>query len=458
MKYIFLTLTFLLLGGMNTYAAEIIPTEVRFFDKDGNIKNSFVTVPEKYVDGMSIAVANLEADDQAEVIVANGPGREPMVYIYGQDGTLSRSFLAYAPTFGKGVHLATGDLNGDGINEIVTGTGLGGGPHVRIFDSNGVASKSSFFAYDKSLRGGVFVTVGDIDGDGKAEIITGAGIEGEPWVRIFSGEGLLKSEFLAFDITDLSGVTVGTADIDGDGKLEILTGRASIDTSEVKIFSNTGSINKVLTLPVVFKDGLNAHGADCNVDGKIELLVSSNGTDGLVQCLSLDGVLISSFIPFSKDFNGAVQVVWAKLSPKDSGSLIVAPSRAYPKGNVDLAQEIRVNLVEQRLYAYEYGQLAKTFLISSGVAKFPTPPGNYSVQKKIPLKDYVWTYGINNPNNYNLPNVKWNLQFRSRYYLHYAYWHNNFGTRMSHGCVNMPLEASEWIFNWANLGTPVIIK
>lgn len=458
MRYIFLTIALLLLGGINAQAAEIIPSEVRFFDAQGNIEKSFLTVPEKYVDGMSISVADLGTDNQSEIIIANGPGMEPRVFIYTQDGLLLTSFLAYAPTFGKGVHLATGDLNGDGQNEIVTGTGLGGGPHVRIFDSNGVASKTSFFAYDKSFRGGVFVTVGDLDGDGKSEIITGSGIEGVPMVRIFSGEGVFISEFLAFDEKDLSGVTVGTADVDGDGKLEILTGRASIDTSELKIFSYNGSIKNVLTLVDVFRDGINAQGADCNADGTQELLVSSNGTDGVVQCIKNDGVKISSFQSFSKDFNGAVRVVWNKLSPDDKGTLIVAPSRAYKIGNVNLPQEINVNLSEQRLYAYEYGQLVKTFLISSGVAKFPTPPGNYSVQKKIPLKDYVWTYGINNPNNYNLPNVKWNLQFRPRYYLHYAYWHNNFGTRMSHGCVNMPLEASEWIYSWAKEGTPVIIK
>lgn len=457
MRYIFLTIALLLLGGINAQAAEIIPTEVRFFDAQGAIKKSFLTVPEKYVDGMSIAVADLGTDDTSEIIVSNGPGREPRVYIYNQDGVLVNSFLAYAPTFGKGVQVATGDLNGDGLNEIVTGTGLGGGPHVRVFDSNGIASKTSFFANDKSFRGGVFVTVGDLNGDGKAEIITGSGIEGVPMVRIFSGDGVFLSEFLASDIKDLSGVTVGTADIDADGKLEILTARASLDTSVLKIFTYNGVLKKVLTFTDVFKDGLNAQGADCNVDGKDDLLVSSNGTDGIVQCIDNDGVKISSFQSFSKDFNGAVRVVWNKLSLEDKGTLIVAPSRAYPVGNANLPQEIRVNLDEQRLYAYEYGLLVKTFLISSGTYKFPTPPGKYSVQKKIPLKDYVWTYGIDNPNNYNLPNVKWNLQFRPRYYLHYAYWHNNFGNRMSHGCVNMPLEASEWIYGWANEGTPVDI-
>lgn len=440
------------------HAAEISPSEVRLFDNAGIIKSSFVTAQDKSIDGMSIAATDLESDGKTEIIVGSGPDTEPRVYIYNQDGTLNDSFLAYAANYGKGVRLATGDLNGDGKNEIVTGTGNGGGPHIRIFDERGIVRDKGFFAYDKNLRGGVFVNVADLDGDGKAEIITGAGIGGEPKIRIFSGQGVLQSEFLAFDQTELSGVTVGTADINGDGKPEILAGRASSDTSEIKIFSSSGILVKTLTLKDTFKGGINAQGADCNGDGKENLVVSSNGTDGLVQCLSIDENVLRTFEPFSKDFSGAVQVIWTQLSADDTGSLVVAPTRAYKIGNPELAQEIRVSLDEQRIYAYEYGLLVKTFLVSTGIARRPTPPGTYSVLKKVKLKDYIWNYGFGNPDNYELPNVQWNLQFSTHMYLHYAYWHHNFGHRMSHGCVNMPLAPSEWIFNWANVGTPVIIE
>jgi lipoprotein-anchoring transpeptidase ErfK/SrfK len=74
---------------------------------------------------------------------------------------------------------------------------------------------------------------------------------------------------------------------------------------------------------------------------------------------------------------------------------------------------------------------------------------------KLLWHDYVWSYGPNNPNNYNIPNVKYNLRFRNHYYIHSAYWHNNFGNRMSHGCVNAPYDGAEWAYNWAEVGTPV---
>ena len=53
--------------------------------------------------------------------------------------------------------------------------------------------------------------------------------------------------------------------------------------------------------------------------------------------------------------------------------------------------------------------------------------------------------------------IKWNLRFKPRYYIHTAYWHNNFGHRMSHGCINTREADAEWIYHWAEIGTPVVI-
>jgi lipoprotein-anchoring transpeptidase ErfK/SrfK len=72
--------------------------------------------------------------------------------------------------------------------------------------------------------------------------------------------------------------------------------------------------------------------------------------------------------------------------------------------------------------------------------------------------DYTWNYGVGNPNNYSLPDVKWNMRFRNHYYIHSAYWHNNFGQPMSHGCVNTSIPDAEWIYSWADVGTTVEIK
>jgi len=87
-------------------------------------------------------------------------------------GISKNSWLAYDKNFRGGVNVATGDVNGDGQIEIITAPASSGGPQIRIFNSSGTAL-NSFFAYDKNFRGGIKVTVGDMDENGELEILAG---------------------------------------------------------------------------------------------------------------------------------------------------------------------------------------------------------------------------------------------------------------------------------------------
>jgi hypothetical protein len=120
-------------------------------------------------------------------------------------------FSAYDPMFTGDVTVAVGDLTGDGAAEIVTGAGAGGGPHVRVVDlAGGLAEVASFYAYDPTFTGGVFVAVGDVTGDGVADLITGAGAGGGPHVRVFDGvTGAEAATFFAYDPAFTAGVFVG---------------------------------------------------------------------------------------------------------------------------------------------------------------------------------------------------------------------------------------------------------
>ena len=84
-------------------------------------------------------------------------GNDPMVQVYNPDGTLLYSFLAYDANFRGGVFVAAADLTGDGVADIITGAGPSGGPHVKVFDGVTLAVVRSFFAYDPSFMGGVYV-------------------------------------------------------------------------------------------------------------------------------------------------------------------------------------------------------------------------------------------------------------------------------------------------------------
>jgi lipoprotein-anchoring transpeptidase ErfK/SrfK len=111
---------------------------------------------------------------------------------------------------------------------------------------------------------------------------------------------------------------------------------------------------------------------------------------------------------------------------------------------------IDINLSEQRIYAYKGSNLIASFLVSTGTWLHPTPVGQYAVYIKLRYTD------MSGP-GYYLPDVPYTMYFYSGYGIHGTYWHNNFGTPMSHGCVNMLTSEAEWLFNWSYVGILVNI-
>ena len=157
---------------------------------------------------------DFDGDGKADIVTGTGPGGGPHVRVLsGADGHEIRSLFAYDPGFTGGVRVAACDLNGDGVPEIITAAGTGGGPHIRVFDGRTgqpyPGPVGSFFAYDPGLRNGAFVTCADVNGDGVPDIITGAGPGGGPHVRVFSGvDGSVLTEFFAYDPGFTGGVFV----------------------------------------------------------------------------------------------------------------------------------------------------------------------------------------------------------------------------------------------------------
>jgi LysM repeat protein len=125
-----------------------------------------------------------------------------------------------------------------------------------------------------------------------------------------------------------------------------------------------------------------------------------------------------------------------------------AASADAAQGPGDEAKEIVVDLSEQRVYAYENGSLVRTLIVSTGVAATPTVQGEFRIYLRYLKQDM---YG----SDYYLPNVPYVQYFYQGYGLHGTYWHNNFGQPMSRGCVNLTIADSEWLYNWASIGTLV---
>lgn len=131
-------------------------------------------------------------------------------------------------------------------------------------------------------------------------------------------------------------------------------------------------------------------------------------------------------------------------------------SVVYTPGLFEEKKRIEVSIAEQTLTAYEGETPVMETLISTGSSGFDTPVGNYSILNKIPVMDYRSPFPERR--SYFQPWVPWNLQFFSDFLLHGAYWHDQFGTRRSAGCVNLNLDDAWWVYQWSREGTPVIVK
>lgn len=143
--------------------------------------------------GADVAAGDVDGDGRDEVITGAGPSGGPHVIIWkiGETGVIGArpfvSFMAYAEGFRGGVHVAAGDVDGDGRDEVLTGPGPGGGPHVRIWKiphGTTVVELGGFMAYTPGFAGGVDVDAADLIDGSEAEIITGAGPGGGPHVRV----------------------------------------------------------------------------------------------------------------------------------------------------------------------------------------------------------------------------------------------------------------------------------
>ncbi|OGF31538.1 hypothetical protein A2533_04855 [Candidatus Falkowbacteria bacterium RIFOXYD2_FULL_35_9] len=411
---------------------------------------------------MDFSLVDLGGDNINEIIVSYGYQSRPEVALYRYDGSLINKWQPYPVGYEGKINLAAADFDGDGKDEIVTVPGEGGGPQVRVFDGFGNPKFSNgFFAYDQGFRGGLEVNVGDVNSDGMPDIIISLLQDGRNIVKFFSASGQeIFPSFSSPADKAFEPKKVASFDLNNDGADEIILGAGIGSAPLIQVFNNKGEqLKQFLAYAEHFRGGVDV---EADLIAGQPMIVTAAGYSGgpHVRFFDLDGnVKINpKFFAYEENFRGGINVALGKFG-SDNNEIAVLPQTISADTTLSLTgKAIKVDISEQRLYAYERGRLIKSFLISSGKVGFDTPIGKFYIFKKRPLVRMSWFYGPDNPNNYDLPNVPDVMSFKGPFTIHGAYWHNNWGHKMSHGCVNVSLPNADWLYQWTPEGTAVIIQ
>jgi hypothetical protein len=303
---------------------------VQVYNPDGSLKYSFLAYDARFRGGVRVAVGDVTGDGVPDIVTAPGPGMPPEIKVFdGTSGAEIANFMAYNEIWGGGVYVAVAEINGDGHADIITGAGAGGGPHVKVFDgkwvvppvddSTSTTSASTlpgagdapgllgeWYAYGEAFRGGVRVAAADVNGDGHADIITGAGPGGGPHVRAFNGvTGQVMYEFYAFASTYTGGVYVTAGDMVGNGKAEVAVG-SGVGLAQVKLYSSAGDLVRTYAIDSPLNSGIHVGTADIEGDGKQDLVLSS-GTNVEVRN-PVTNATVDTFTPFDPTVLGGVFV------------------------------------------------------------------------------------------------------------------------------------------------------
>ncbi|MFH0951783.1 MAG: VCBS repeat domain-containing M23 family metallopeptidase [Patescibacteria group bacterium] len=221
--------------------------------------------------------------------------------------------IAYGSYTG-GANVAVGDVSLDNEGEeLITGALAGGKPNVKVYSAEGRLLEQ-FYAYAKDFRGGVDVATGDVNGDGQDDIITGPGPGSEPRIKVFTGKGHLLYQFNAGRVTTRQGLRVAAADLTGDGIAQIITAPISGVRPLVRIYTRKGRLVRAfMAYSEKNLKGLDVAAYAAAANSPAVIVTGTNrGAGPLVRVFTADGKVRHSFYAYDRAFHGGVRVAVAE--------------------------------------------------------------------------------------------------------------------------------------------------
>jgi len=245
----------------------------------------------------------------------------PRVTVYNPDGSVRFDFFAYDSSTRFGANVVLGDLTGDGVAEVITSPGYGGAPHVRVLDGTSLAPVVEFFAFDSSFRGGCTLAVGDVSGDGVPDLAVAAGKGGGPRVFVIDGTklarigdgGLISPEALLADYFAFDPSF-------GGGVSVAISDRDRDGVGEVVTGSGPGGPPLVRVWDVRTQTLLSeflafdpSFSAGVNVGARGEFLAfgAGRGTDPIIRVFrGINHELVSELVAYESSFRGGCRVAF----------------------------------------------------------------------------------------------------------------------------------------------------
>ena len=321
-----------------------------------------------------------------QLFVGAGSGAGPHVKSFSLPGGAGRaSLFAFAEAFRGGVSVAAGDINGDGVRDMVVGAGSGGSSHVKVFDGVTLSTATprilfSFFAYDPALTGGVRVASADINGDGLADIITGPGQGSGSQVKIFSGvNGALLASFTPYEATFNGGINLGVGDVNMDGRVDIITGKATGNTGLVRVFSGTNlaKLREFVAFGPTFTGGITVAGGNFVGNNSADIVVGAGPSPAGSSVSVFDGAnnaLVRNFFAYTQSFLGGVNV--AAIDINRDGIDEVVTGAGVGGGPHVKAFDVKTDTIVERESFFAFDEAFRGGVVVAGFsvnAVTPTP-------------------------------------------------------------------------------------
>jgi len=247
---------------------------IRFMNAKGDrVRSGFFAFDNKYAGGDQIAYIDIDGNGARDVLVA----KKGIIEAWRDDGQLLLRVFPYTANYSGELRIALGDLNNDGKLEIAVAPVAGLSAPIKIFFYDGITMQEGLNLFDKKYKGGMSVAIGN--DKGAARLVVGTGKYKAPRVLIYDDRWKLVSSWLAFDKSFTNGINVATGNIDGFPGDEVVVGKGVGGKPVIRVFDFSGKqLYPEFTAYQTFNaPGIEISTADVNFDGKDEIIAQSSG-------------------------------------------------------------------------------------------------------------------------------------------------------------------------------------